>query len=217
MIQTGDVDTAWQTHPRIFGNYKFVGVQAPNGNAQIGKYTVDDQTVKYIYERLQGAINVKFIDATSGSNNAVLATNKFNGATGETVNETVTAAGKVSTQISHFEKLGYQVIANDYPGDSVKFPRPEIPGNYTIKLAHRVAPVVENRIITRRINYLDAKTNATVAPDTVQQAKYQRTAIVDQVTKKVLGYDTDGDGKVNLKPTMADSAWVGVKRQDSWK
>ncbi|MFR0541708.1 mucin-binding protein, partial [Lactobacillus delbrueckii] len=43
-----------------------------------------------------------------------------------------------------------------------------------------------------------------------QTAEFTRTAIVDKVTGKILGYDTDGDGEVDT--TKADQAWTPTKK-----
>ncbi|MFR0593563.1 mucin-binding protein, partial [Limosilactobacillus mucosae] len=44
----------------------------------------------------------------------------------------------------------------------------------------------------------------------VQTAEFTRTAIVDKVTGKILGYDTDNDGKVDTK--SADRAWTPTEK-----
>ncbi|MFR0593498.1 mucin-binding protein, partial [Limosilactobacillus mucosae] len=44
----------------------------------------------------------------------------------------------------------------------------------------------------------------------VQTAEFTRTAIVDKVTGKILGYDTDNDGKVDTE--SADRAWTPTEK-----
>nr|WP_302145552.1 MucBP domain-containing protein [Limosilactobacillus mucosae] len=69
----------------------------------------------------------------------------------------------------------------------------------------------ETKTVTRTISYVDEKGNpVNGSPDGsstyVQTATFNRTAIIDSVTGEVLGYDVDGDGKVDT--TDADAAWM---------
>ncbi|MDY5603349.1 MAG: YSIRK-type signal peptide-containing protein, partial [Lactobacillus delbrueckii] len=69
--------------------------------------------------------------------------------------------------------------------------------------------------VKRTINYVDEDGNAVNgSPDGTssyeQTAEFTRTAIVDKVTGKILGYDTDGDGKVDTE--SADRAWTPTKK-----
>ena len=68
-----------------------------------------------------------------------------------------------------------------------------------------------NKFVTRTINYRDTtgkKVNG--APNGkstyTQTAHFTRTAIVDKVTGKILGYDTNNDGQVDV--TNGDYAWT---------
>ncbi|MFJ6992242.1 MAG: LPXTG cell wall anchor domain-containing protein, partial [Limosilactobacillus mucosae] len=65
------------------------------------------------------------------------------------------------------------------------------------------------------INYVDEDGNkVNGAPDGtssyVQTAEFTRTAIVDKVTGKILGYDTDNDGKVDTE--NANRAWTPIEK-----
>ncbi len=65
--------------------------------------------------------------------------------------------------------------------------------------------------VTRTINYVDAKGNPVKGgpngEETITQTvTFERTAIVDKVTGKILGYDTDNDGKVDTE--SGDRAWT---------
>ena len=60
--------------------------------------------------------------------------------------------------------------------------------------------------ITRTITYVDAESDAEVSKQVTEDVTYKRTAIVDLVTKETLGYDTNGDGKVDT--TDATTVWV---------
>ncbi|MCT7704629.1 MAG: LPXTG cell wall anchor domain-containing protein [Lactobacillus gasseri] len=69
-----------------------------------------------------------------------------------------------------------------------------------------------NKDVTRTINYVDT-TGAAVngAPDGkstyTQTAHFTRTAIVDKVNDKLLGYDINGNGSVDISPDAGDFAW----------
>ena len=65
--------------------------------------------------------------------------------------------------------------------------------------------------VKRTINYVDANGNpVNGSPDGTssyeQTVTFERTAIVDKVTGKILGYDTNNDGKVDTE--SADRAWT---------
>ena len=69
--------------------------------------------------------------------------------------------------------------------------------------------------VKRTINYVDENGNkVNGAPDGtssyVQTAEFTRTAIVDKVTGKILGYDTNNDGKVDTE--SADRAWTPIEK-----
>lgn len=130
-------------------------------------------------------------------------------------------------QLATLKQVAAQTIAGDYDGNSnlvvnvyyahqlqpVTPQQPRIPGQ----------PIDPNdpngpkwptgtdadslsRTITRTINYLDQRTNAVVSPQVNQAVTLTRTAIVDQVTGNIVGYDTIGDGNANV--TDAAQAWV---------
>ncbi|MFR0628102.1 mucin-binding protein [Limosilactobacillus mucosae] len=72
-----------------------------------------------------------------------------------------------------------------------------------------------NATVKRTINYVDENGNkVNGAPDGtssyVQTAEFTRTAIVDKVTGKILGYDTNNDGKVDAE--SADRAWTPIEK-----
>ena len=72
--------------------------------------------------------------------------------------------------------------------------------------------------VTRTINYIDAKNNPVKGgpngEETITQTvTFERTAIVDKVTGKILGYDTDNDGKVDTE--NADRAWTPLSAEFS--
>ena len=69
--------------------------------------------------------------------------------------------------------------------------------------------------VKRTINYVDEDGNAVNgSPDGTssyeQTAEFTRTAILDKVTGKILGYDTDNDGKVDTE--NADRAWMPTEK-----
>ena len=72
--------------------------------------------------------------------------------------------------------------------------------------------------VTRTINYIDAKGNPVKGgpngEETITQTvTFERTAIVDKVTGKILGYDTNNDGKVDTE--NADRAWTPLSTEFS--
>ena len=69
--------------------------------------------------------------------------------------------------------------------------------------------------VKRTINYVDEDGNAVNgSPNGTssyeQTAEFTRTAILDKVTGKILGYDTNNDGKVDTE--SADRAWLPTKK-----
>ncbi|MEO5286364.1 mucin-binding protein [Limosilactobacillus allomucosae] len=72
--------------------------------------------------------------------------------------------------------------------------------------------------VTRTINYIDAKGNPVKGgpngEETITQTvTFERTTIVDKVTGKILGYDTNNDGKVDTE--NADRAWTPLSAEFS--
>ena len=72
--------------------------------------------------------------------------------------------------------------------------------------------------VTRTINYVDAQGNPVKGgpngEETITQTvTFERTAIVDKVTGKILGYDTNNDGKVDTE--NADRAWTPLSAKFS--
>ena len=70
--------------------------------------------------------------------------------------------------------------------------------------------------VKRTINYVDANGNpVNGSPDGTssyeQTVTFERTAIVDKVTGKILGYDTNNDGKVDTE--SADRAWTPLSAE----
>ena len=70
--------------------------------------------------------------------------------------------------------------------------------------------------VKRTINYIDANGNpVNGSPDGTssyeQTVTFERTAIVDKVTGKILGYDTNNDGKVDTE--SADRAWMPLSAE----
>ena len=70
--------------------------------------------------------------------------------------------------------------------------------------------------VKRTINYVDANGNpVNGSPDGTssyeQTVTFERTAIVDKVTGKILGYDTNNDGKVDTE--SSDRAWTPLSAE----
>jgi len=76
----------------------------------------------------------------------------------------------------------------------------------TVTYAHASTASSATHPVQRVINYLDAQSGAVLAPSVTQIITYTQTKVIDDVSGQLLGYDTDGDGKVDT--TDADAAWV---------
>jgi len=138
--------------------------------------------------------------------------------------------------------LGYQVVDTDLPAnDMITFDHDDTtPQNYTVHLKHQAKVVTPdqpqvpgnkvpntnltwpaginkndlNRTVTQTIQYVYSN-GGKVAPDYEASVDFQRTAVVDQVTGKLLGYLTpDKVAAYEAEPTSvtlsADDGWVST-------
>ncbi|MDV0430433.1 cell wall anchor protein [Lactiplantibacillus sp. DA1] len=80
--------------------------------------------------------------------------------------------------------------------------------NVTINVYYRLATqaITEYKNKRRITTYLDRQSHQTIAPAVQQLVVYRRTAIVEKRTGSLLGYDLNGDGKVDTG--LANQAWV---------
>ncbi|WEV56635.1 mucin-binding protein [Ligilactobacillus acidipiscis] len=73
---------------------------------------------------------------------------------------------------------------------------------------------VQQKTITRTIHYKDKETGQEIDKTVTQKVTYKQIGIVDTHTGEFLGYDTNGDGKVDTQDS--DEAWVAVNDKDSF-
>lgn len=85
-----------------------------------------------------------------------------------------------------------------------------------VKYQRQNGKKVGSHVLNRTIKYVDATNGKDVATNVIQHVTYQRTAIIDQVTKAILGYDTNGDGKVDKTVSQAGLAWVASNHQNAF-
>ncbi|MDF7637612.1 KxYKxGKxW signal peptide domain-containing protein, partial [Leuconostocaceae bacterium ESL0958] len=69
------------------------------------------------------------------------------------------------------------------------------------------------KTITRTIDYVNGQNGAQMAQPVQQQVVYGRTVIIDKATGQALGYDTNGDGQVDLSLSQGDQAWTSQNNQ----
>ncbi|WP_369950645.1 mucin-binding protein [Lactococcus ileimucosae] len=127
---------------------------------------------------------------------------------GEVAKETVTPDSK-STEVNVYYEHETTSVTPEQPGtpgSPIDPNRPDGP-----KWPEGTDKSSLSKTITRTINYVDKKTGKVLKQE-VQTVTYTRTAVVDKVTGELLGYDTNGDGKVD---TTDDSAsWTTTS--DVW-
>ena len=187
-----------------------------------------DTTVTVTYSNNQVSGTIKYIDDTTGVelDSDTLPTGKV----GSKINYTT------EDKIKNYEDQGYELVSSDFTDGRQVYEEsgnnfivhlthqtvpvtpedPKNPGNPIIPGGDVTYPdgLTEKDLkdtVTRTIKYVDAKGNpVNGSPDGkssyVQTVTFERTAIVDKVTGKILGYDTDGDGKVDTD--NADRAWT---------
>ena len=80
------------------------------------------------------------------------------------------------------------------------------PIKVVVAYQHAIKPVMTQRKFMRTIIYVDQQTGQSLVDPVTQVVSYTQTAMIDQVTKQLIGYDTDQDGQVDTK-NMAQ-AWV---------
>ncbi|MEO5290484.1 mucin-binding protein [Limosilactobacillus allomucosae] len=179
--------------------------------ASVAEAVVDenstDQTIDITYQANEQQVLIKYIDLDE--NDRVIDEISLTGPT-NTQSDYSTAA-----RLQELIAQGYELVADSVPAKIIFDSIDDIDGNvsqvYTVKLRHQTHAATTSSSVTRTINYVDEKGNpVNGSPDGsstyVQTATFNRTAIIDSVTGEVLGYDVDGDGKVDT--TDADTAWM---------
>ncbi len=147
---------------------------------------------------------------------------------------------QTADKIKDYENQGYELVSNNFSDGKQTYTKegndfevhlkhatksvtpddPATPGQLINPKGDAKYPdgVAKNDLtatVKRTINYVDEDGNKVDgAPDGtssyVQTAEFTRTAIVDKVTGKILGYDTDNDGKVDTE--SADRAWTPTEK-----
>ncbi len=134
---------------------------------------------------------VDFIDETSGN---ILYTENLSGVTDQTIGYST------EEKIAYYESIGYELVTDSYPADSVYDKDGNVDQNFTVTLRQKVVPVTPDnptnpkdgstleltRTVTRTIEYKYIDENGQEASATVTQtATFTRTATVNMVTGEV--------------------------------
>ena len=142
-------------------------------------------------------------------------------------------------KIKNYQDLGYELVSNDFIDGSQVYEKvgndfvvhlkhatktitpedPATPGQPInpkgdAEYPNGVAKDDLTETVKRTINYVDAQGKpVNGSPDGtssyVQTVTFKRTAVVDKVTGKLLGYDTNNDGQVDT--TDAERAWLPTR------
>ncbi|NQP36405.1 LPXTG cell wall anchor domain-containing protein [Streptococcus suis] len=135
--------------------------------------------------------SVDFIDETSGT---TLHTENLSGVTDQTIGYST------EEKIAYYESIGYELVTDGYPTDSIYDKDGNVDQNFTVTLRQKQVPVDPTnptnpkdgstleltRTVTRTIEYKYIDENGQEASATVTQtATFTRTAIVNMVTGEV--------------------------------
>ncbi|MEO5288429.1 mucin-binding protein [Limosilactobacillus allomucosae] len=188
----------------------------------------EDTKVPYV-QVVTGTI--KYIDDTTGK--TLSSSNLPNGEVGSKINYTT------ADKIKNYQDLGYELVSNDFTDGSQVYEKvgndfvvhlkhatktitpedPATPGQPInpkgdAEYPNGVAKDDLTDTVKRTINYVDDQGKpVNGSPDGtssyVQTVTFKRTAVVDKVTGKLLGYDTNNDGQVDT--TDAERAWLPIR------
>ena len=99
---------------------------------------------------------------------------------------------------------------NPKPGDPIDPNKPDGP-KWTEDALNKLNNI---KSVTRTITYVkdgtDEEVSTTEAPKVTNKVSFTRTAIVNPKDGSVVGYDTNGDGKVDLPATDTTSGWAAA-------
>ncbi|HFI0463732.1 TPA: YSIRK-type signal peptide-containing protein [Streptococcus suis] len=154
--------------------------------------------------------SVDFIDETSGT---TLHTENLTGVTDETIGYST------EEKIAYYESIGYELVTDGYPKDSVYDKDGNVDQNFTVTLRQKQVPVDPtdptnpkdgsnlelSRTVTRTIEYKYIDENGQEASATVTQtATFTRTATVNMVTGEVIYGDwTSEDAELDAVDSPA--------------
>ena len=199
------------------------------GDSIAPKDPTQDTPVPYV-QVVSGTI--KYIDDMTGKE--LSSENLAKGAVGSKIDYTT------KDKIKDYEDHGYELVSNNFSDGTQTYAKegnnfevhlkhatksvtpddPATPGKPINPKGDAKYPkgITKNDLtatVKRTINYVDEDGNkVNGAPDGtssyVQTAEFTRTAIVDKVTGKILGYDTDNDGKVDTE--NANRAWTPIEK-----
>ena len=232
---TESADRAWQPATQTLAAVKsadpssvgYDNVDIANVSSQVVTPDQDDTTVTVTYSNNQVSGTIKYVDDTTG---VELDSDPLpSGEIGSLINYTT------KDKIKGYENQGYELVSNDFTDGSQVYEKtgnnfvvhlkhatktitpedPATPGDPinpkgNAEYPNGVAKDDLTETVKRTINYVDDQGKpVNGSPDGtssyVQTVTFKRTAVVDKVTGKLLGYDTNNDGQVDT--TDAERAW----------
>jgi len=146
---------------------------------KIGGITAETQDIikSVIYKRNQGQIIITYIDDTTGK---TLDIDELSGLTDDNADYTTL------DKISLYEKMGDNLVSNDFPTDGTKFKDNE--QYYVVHLSHDVKTVVEEKKVNQTIHYVYKDGSKAVNDFNAKPKLFTRTIIIDKVTgEKTIG------------------------------
>nr|WP_256211127.1 LPXTG cell wall anchor domain-containing protein [Lactococcus garvieae] len=136
-----------------------------------------DITKSVIYKRNQGQIIITYIDDTTGK---TLDIDELSGLTDDNTDYTTL------DKISLYEKMGDNLVSNDFPTDGTKFKDNE--QYYVVHLSHGVKTVVEEKKVNQTIHYVYKDGSKAVSDFNAIPKLFTRAIIIDKVTgEKTIG------------------------------
>lgn len=136
-----------------------------------------DITKSVIYKRNQGQIIITYIDDTTGK---TLDIDELSGLTDDNTDYTTL------DKISLYEKMGDNLVSNDFPTDGTKFKDNE--QYYVVHLSHGLKTVVEEKKVNQTIHYVYKDGSKAVSDFNAIPKLFTRTIIIDKVTgEKTIG------------------------------
>ena len=165
---SGDITTAYTTEQKNIPGYTY---QSSNGSAQAGNYTVNDQTVNYVYTRNQGTIDVTYIDQTTGQ---VLTKKDLSGGTNDPANYTTGA------DIKSYTDKGYELVSDDYPSQGAVFT--DTPQHYVVYLRQKSVVSSEQKQVNETIHYVYEDGTKAAEDYKATPLNFTRTVTTNQVT-----------------------------------
>ncbi|MGO2268875.1 MAG: mucin-binding protein [Lactococcus cremoris] len=171
---SGDITTAYTTEQKNIPGYTY---QSSNGAAQAGNYTVNDQTVNYVYTRNQGTIDVTYIDQTTGQ---VLTKKDLSDGTNDPANYTTGA------DIKSYTDKGYELVSDDYPSQGAVFT--DTPQHYVVYLIQKSVVSSEQKQVNETIHYVYEDGTKAAEDYKATPLNFTRTVTTNQVTgEKIYG------------------------------